>query len=73
MKSSKPLTIDSINVDDDDQLDTLMDQVLAEGDNIYQAQRQEAIRLGIIDQQGRLLKPELPDDMREDADTDFGG
>lgn len=73
MKATKPLTINSINVDNDEELDALMAQILAEGDKIYQAQREEAIRLGIIDEKGSLLKHELPEDMREEADTDFGG
>ena len=73
MKATKPLTINSIDVDNDEELDALMDQVLAEGDKIYEAQYQEAFRLGIIDEKGRLLKHELPEDMREDAGTDFGG
>ena len=60
-------------MDNDEELDALTAQVLAEGDKIYQAQREEAIRLGIIDEKGRLLKRELPVDMREDAGTDFGG
>jgi hypothetical protein len=73
MKATKPLTIESIDVDNDSELDALMSHVLAEGDKIYQAQREEAFRLGIIDDKGRLLKHELPEDMREDAGTDFGG
>jgi hypothetical protein len=73
MKATKPLTINSIDVDNDEELDALMDQVLAEGDKVYEAQYKEALRLGIIDEKGRLLKHELPEDMREDAGTDFGG
>ena len=73
MKATKPLTIGSIDVDNDAELDALMNHVLAEGDKIYQAQREEALRLGIIDEKGRLLNHELPEDMREDAVTDFGG
>ena len=73
MKATKPLSLDSIDVDNDEELDALMAQVLADGDKIYETQRQEAIRLGIIDEKGRLLKHELPEDMREDAGTDFGG
>ena len=73
MKTTKPLSLDSIDVDNDEELDALMAQVLADGDKIYQAQREEAIRRGIIDEKGRLLKRELPEDMREDAGTDFGG
>lgn len=72
-KTTEPLRLDSIEVDNDDELDALMAQVLAEGDKIHEAQYQEALRLGIIDEQGRLLKTELPEDMREGSDTDFGG
>jgi len=73
MKATKSLTIESIDVDNDCELDALMSQVLAEGDKVYQAQREESLRLGIIDEKGRFLKRELPEDMREDAGTDFGG
>jgi hypothetical protein len=31
------------------------------------------IRKGIIDERGNLLITELPEDMREDAERDFGG
>jgi hypothetical protein len=72
MKATKPLTINSIDVDNDEELDALMAEVLAEGDKIYEAQYQEALRLGIVDEKGRLLKHELPEDMREGAGTDFG-
>ncbi|HEV2988447.1 MAG TPA: hypothetical protein VG759_08390 [Candidatus Angelobacter sp.] len=73
MKTTKPMTINSIDVDNDEELDAFMAYILAEGDKIYQTQREEAIRLGIIDEKGALLKHELPEDMREDAGTDFGG
>jgi hypothetical protein len=73
MNGRAPLTLDSIDVENDADLDALMAQVLAAGDKIYEAQRRESIRLGIIDEQGRLLKTALPEDMREDAGTDFGG
>jgi len=55
MKGTKPLTIEFIDVDNDCELDALMIQVLAEGDKVYQAQREESLRLGIIDEKGRLL------------------
>ena len=63
-KKSTPeqLTIDSIDVESDEELDALTAQVLAEGDKIYEAQYQEALRLGIIDDKGRLLKTSWPDD-----------
>ena len=73
MKATKPLTIESIDVDNDSELDALMSHVLAEGDKVYQAERAESIRLGIVDEKGHLLKRELPEDMHPDAGTDFGG
>ena len=73
MRATKPLSLDSIDVDNDEELDALMAQVLADGNKLYQAQRADAMRLGIIDEKGRLLKNEVPEDMREDAGTDFGG
>jgi len=73
MKATKPLSLDSIDVDNDEELDALTAQVLEAGNKIYEAQRQESIRLGIIDEKGNLLKTELPDDMREDAGMDLGG
>jgi hypothetical protein len=73
VKAVKRLSLDSIDMESDEELDALTAQVLAEGDKIYEAQYQEALRLGIIDEKGRLLKHELPGDMREDAGTDFGG
>jgi len=73
MKAMKPLSLDSIDVDNDEELDALLAQVMADGDKIYEAQYQESLRLGIIDEKGNLLKAELPEDMREDAGTDFGG
>jgi hypothetical protein len=73
MKVSRQISLDSVDIDSDEDLDTLTAQVLAEGDKIYEAQHRESLRLGIVDEGGRLLKKELPEDMRKDAGTDFGG
>jgi hypothetical protein len=59
-KLPERLTLDSIDVESDEELDALMAQVLAEGDKIYAAQHAEAVRLGIVDEQGRLLKTSWP-------------
>jgi hypothetical protein len=69
----KPVNIDAVNVDDEKEFDDFMNKVIAEGDKRLHAQVQEAIRLGIIDEHGNLLKHDLPEDMREDAERDFGG
>jgi hypothetical protein len=73
MNATKPLTIESIDVDNDCELDAPMVHVLAEGDKVYQTEREEALRLGIIDQKGRLLKRDSPRTCTKDAGTDFGG
>jgi hypothetical protein len=68
----KQLTLDSIDVENDEELDALMAQVLAEGDKIYAAQHAEAVRLGIVNEQGRLLKTSWPDDHTPGShDDDF--
>jgi hypothetical protein len=69
----KPLTIDSIDVDNEQELDALLAHVHAAGDKICHTQVEEAIRLGIIDNKGNLLKTELPEDMQDSTDRDFGG
>ena len=61
-KLPKRLTLNSIDVESDEELDALMAQVLAEGDKIYAAQHAEAVRLGIVDELGRLLKTSWPED-----------
>jgi hypothetical protein len=73
MDVTKPLSIDSIDVDNDEELDALTAQVLADGNRLYESQFKESVRLGIVDEKGRLLKREIPEDMCENAGTDFGG
>ena len=81
MLSEKPLltasvkrhSLDAIDVENDAELDALTAQVLAAGNKIAESERAEMIRKGIIDERGKLLKTELPEDMRKDADRDFGG
>ena len=71
--SRKPFSIDAVNVDDEREFEEFMSVVIAEGDKRLHAQVEEAIRLGIIDKRGNLLRRELPEDMREEAERDFGG
>jgi len=69
----KRLSLDVIDVENDAELDALTAQVLAAGNKIAESERAEMIRKDIIDERGNLLKTELPEDMRKDADRDFGG
>jgi hypothetical protein len=67
------LSLDSINIENDEEMDALTQQVLEAGNVIAESERAEMIRKGIIDIRGNLLKTDLPEDMRKDAKRDFGG
>lgn len=69
----KPIGIDAVDVENPAEFERFMKKVIAEGDKRLHAQVREAIRLGIIDERGNLLKHDLPEDMREDSECDFGG
>jgi hypothetical protein len=68
-----PLKRLSIDIESDEDMDALTQQVLEAGNAIAESERAEMIRKGIIDVLGNLLKTELPEDMRKDANRDFGG
>jgi hypothetical protein len=67
------LTIETIDVEDPEQIDSLMAQILKEGRARIKAELVEGMRAGLLDEHGKLLIHKLPDDMREDAAQDFGG
>jgi hypothetical protein len=67
------LSLDSIDIENDEELDALTRQILEAGNVIAESERAEMIRKGIIDIRGNLLKTDLPEDMRKDANRDFGG
>jgi hypothetical protein len=73
MPITKRLTIESVNLDDDAELDAFDDQVITAGLDRVRAEGDELRRRGILDAQGNVLLKELPADMKEGADRDFGG
>ena len=73
MPVTKRLTIENVNLDDDAELDAFDDQVITAGLERVRAEGDELRRKGILDAQGNLLLKELPADMKEGADRDFGG
>jgi hypothetical protein len=73
MPVSKRLTIENVDLDDDRELDALADQMFAIGLERVRAEGEELRRKGILDSEGNLLVKELPADMQEGADRDFGG
>jgi hypothetical protein len=73
MPTTKRLTIETVNLDDPEEFQTFMDQVISAGMERVRAEVAELQRRGILDEKGNLLIQELPPDMREGADRDFGG
>jgi hypothetical protein len=71
--AKRRLSVDSIDFANEEERAALIQQVLEGGNAIARAEREEMIRKGIIDERGNLLMTDRPEDMREDADTDFGG
>jgi hypothetical protein len=73
VSARRRLSVDSIDFSNRAERRTLIQQVLESGTAITLAEREEMIRKGIIDERGNLLITELPEEMREDAERDFGG
>ena len=73
MPITKRLTIENVNLDDDAELDGFDDQVITAGLERVRAEGDELRRRGILDAQGNVLLKDLPADMKEGADRDFGG
>jgi hypothetical protein len=73
MPVTKHLSIENVDLDDERQMDAFLDRVLAAGTERVRAEWYELRRKGLLDSQGNLLLKELPVDMMEGADRDFGG
>jgi hypothetical protein len=73
MPVTKRLTIENVTLDDEREMDAFVDQVLTAGMERVRAEGDELRRKGLLDSQGNLLVRELPADMQEGADRDFGG
>ena len=63
------------NVDLDNQrgVDYFVDEVITAGIDRVRAEGDELRRRGLLDKRGNLLKQELPADMKEGSERDFGG
>jgi hypothetical protein len=73
MPVTRRLTIENVNLDDEREMDALVDQMFTVGLARVKAEGNELRGKGILDSQGNPLVKELPADMQEGADRDFGG
>jgi len=70
---TKRLTLEDVDFDDDAEMDAFFEQVIASGLERVRADVAELQAMGLMDSEGKLLNSELPPDMREGSDRDFGG
>jgi hypothetical protein len=73
MPIAKRLTIDNVNLDDESEMDAFDNQAIAAGMERVRAEGDELRRRGLLDGRGNLRLKELPADMREGSERDFGG
>jgi hypothetical protein len=73
MAEEKRLTIDNVDLDDRQEMDAFDDQMFTIGLKRVRAEGAELRRKGMLDSAGLVILKELPDDMVEGADREFGG
>lgn len=73
MPIAKRLTIESVNLADEHEMDAFDDQVITAGMERVRAEGDELRRKGLLDGHGNPLVKELPADMKEGSERDFGG
>jgi hypothetical protein len=73
MPTTKPLTIETVNLDDEHEMDEFDRQVIDAGMDRVHAEIADLQRKGLLDAKGKLTLKELPRDMQEGAERDFGG
>ena len=73
MPITKRLTIENVDLDDQDEMDAFVDQVITAGLQRVRAEGDELRRRGLLDENGNLLIKDLPPDMKEGSERDFGG
>ena len=73
MPSTKRLTLETVDFENQAEMDALDEQMMAAGIERVRAEGDELRRRGLLDENGNVCLKELPADMREDAERDFGG
>ncbi|MBV9036254.1 MAG: hypothetical protein JO182_17335 [Acidobacteriaceae bacterium] len=73
MPLTKRLTIETVNLDDEREMDAFDQQVIDAGMERVRAHRAELRAKGLLSADGKLLVTELPDDMKPGSERDFSG
>lgn len=73
MPITKRLTLETVDFDNPEEMAAFDQQMISAGMERVRAEGEELRRRGLLDEHGNLLLKELPPDMREGSDRDFGG
>jgi hypothetical protein len=73
MPITKRLRLETVDFDNPEEMDAFFNQMLEVGMERVRAEGEELRRRGLLDENGKVLLKELPPDMREGSDRDFGG
>ena len=73
MPTAKQLTIETVNLNDEREMDEFDRQVIAAGMERVRAEIKDLRQKGLLDALGKPVLKELPRDMQEGAERDFGG
>jgi hypothetical protein len=71
--TTNPLTIESVNLDDEHEMDEFDRQVIDAGMDRVQGEIAYLQRQSLLDAEGKLTVRDLPRDMQDGAERDFGG
>ena len=73
MPTAKHLTLETVDFENRAEVNAFLDQVMDEGMRRVRAEGAELRARGLMDADGKLLVTDLPPDMREGSERDFGG
>jgi hypothetical protein len=73
MPASRHLTLETVDFGNTAEVDAFLAEVMSEGIRRVQSESAELQAKGLLDAVGNLLTDELPSDMHEGSERDFGG
>jgi hypothetical protein len=73
MPTAKQLTLETVDFSNSEELDVFLEQIMSNGILRVREESARLEALGLMDSDGNLLAAELPSDMREGSERDFGG
>ena len=73
MPASRHLKLETVDFGNTEEVDAFLEQIMSEGIRRVRSESAELQAKGLMDADGNLLTEELPSDMREGSERDFGG